>query len=32
MDAAELREQLHWTITYKNVILESYNLPPWIQK
>lgn len=29
MDAAELREQLHWTITYKNVILEKlYNLPP----
>lgn len=24
-----LREQLHWTITYKNVILEKlYNLPP----
>ena len=29
MDAAELREQLHWTISYKNVILEKiYNLPP----
>ena len=29
MDAAGLRQQLHWTITYKNVILEKlYNLPP----
>ncbi len=29
MDAAELREQLQWTINYKNVILEKlYNLPP----
>ena len=29
MDAAELREQLHWTINHKNVILEKlYNLPP----
>lgn len=29
MDAKELREQLQWTINYKNVILEKlYNLPP----
>ena len=29
MDADGLRQQLHWTITYKNAILEKlYNLPP----
>ena len=29
MDTAGLREQLQWTISYKNVILEKlYNLPP----
>ncbi|QLE55394.1 adenylosuccinate synthase [Nostoc sp. TCL26-01] len=29
MDATALREQLEWTINYKNVILEKlYNLPP----
>ncbi|HEY9801933.1 MAG TPA: adenylosuccinate synthase [Leptolyngbyaceae cyanobacterium] len=29
MDSAALREQLEWTINYKNVILEKlYNLPP----
>ncbi len=29
MDAAGLRKQLHWTINYKNVILEKlYDLPP----
>jgi len=29
MEPDALREQLHWTITYKNVILEKlYNLPP----
>ncbi|MGB3614554.1 MAG: adenylosuccinate synthase [Elainellaceae cyanobacterium] len=29
MDPDGLREQLHWTISYKNVLLEKlYNLPP----
>ncbi|MGA9380138.1 MAG: adenylosuccinate synthase, partial [Phormidium sp.] len=29
IDPEALREQLHWTITYKNAILEKlYNLPP----
>lgn len=29
IDPEALRDQLHWTITYKNVILEKlYNLPP----
>lgn len=29
MDPADLREQLEWTINYKNVVLEKlYNLPP----
>lgn len=29
MNPDELREQLEWTINYKNVILEKlYNLPP----
>ncbi|NEQ32141.1 MAG: adenylosuccinate synthase [Leptolyngbya sp. SIO4C5] len=29
MDAASFREQLEWTINYKNIVLEKlYNLPP----